>query len=91
MKKISFCLFYIIVAAFCEVTFAQQQSAGGDELIVGYYGRPNVSSLGVLGQYSIEELAPLIKPKMMTPTQVLGMESVSNSKFKIPPRYINYQ
>jgi len=76
MKKISFCLFYIIVAAFCEVTFAQQQSAGGDELIVGYYGRPNTSSLGVLGQYSIAELVPIIKAKADEYDQINGDSAV---------------
>jgi hypothetical protein len=31
------------------------------------------------------------KPSMMTPKQVLGMESVGNTKIKEPPKYINYQ
>jgi len=31
------------------------------------------------------------KPSMMTPKQVLGMESVSNTRIKEPPKYINYQ
>ncbi len=33
------------------------------EIIVAYYGRPGVSSLGVLGQHSPQELAVLVKKK----------------------------
>jgi hypothetical protein len=35
----------------------------GDELIVGYYGRPGAPRLGILGQHSIEELTPLVQAK----------------------------
>ena len=31
------------------------------------------------------------KPSMMTPKQVMGMESVEKVKIKEPPKYINYQ
>ena len=31
------------------------------------------------------------KPSMMTPKQVLGMESVGGTQIKEPPKYINYQ
>ena len=31
------------------------------------------------------------KPSMLTPKQVLGMESVGDTKIKEPPKYINYQ
>ena len=31
--------------------------------MVGYYGRPGSSALGVLGQFSIEELVPKVKEK----------------------------
>jgi len=63
MKKLSYCLFYIILTGFCATALSQQEYPPGEELIVGYYGRPNTSSLGVLGQYSIEELMPIIKAK----------------------------
>ncbi len=35
-----------------------------NEIIVAYYGRPGVSSLGVLGQHSPSELAGIIKKKV---------------------------
>jgi len=35
----------------------------GDELIVGYYGRPGAPRLGILGQHSIEELTPLVQAR----------------------------
>ena len=31
------------------------------------------------------------KPSMMTPKQVLGIETVGDTKIKEPPQYINYQ
>ena len=34
-----------------------------NEMIVAYYGRPGVKSMGVLGQHSIEALIPIIKAK----------------------------
>lgn len=34
-----------------------------NEMIVAYYGRPGVKSLGVLGQHSLEEIIPMIKAK----------------------------
>lgn len=34
-----------------------------NEMIVAYYGRPGVASMGVLGQYSVDELADKIKEK----------------------------
>jgi len=38
-------------------------SITGDDLIVGYYGRPGAPRLGILGQHSIEELTPLVQAK----------------------------
>lgn len=34
-----------------------------NEMIVAYYGRPGVKSLGVLGQHSLDEIIPIIKEK----------------------------
>ena len=34
-----------------------------NEIIVAYYGRPGVKSLGVLGQHSLESLMPIIQAK----------------------------
>jgi len=33
------------------------------DMIVAYYGRPNVKSLGILGNYSLQEIIPKIKAK----------------------------
>lgn len=35
-----------------------------NEMIVAYYGRPGVKSLGVLGQHSLESIIPIIKAKV---------------------------
>ena len=43
-----------------------------NELIVAYYGRPGVKSLGVLGQHSIETLKPIIKKKAREYAKVTG-------------------
>ena len=72
MNKLCFCLSCITSAVFCNVAVSQQQDPGGDELILGYYGRPNVASLGVLGQHSIEELVPIIKAKADEYDQING-------------------
>lgn len=34
-----------------------------NEMIVAYYGRPGVKSLGVLGQHTLEDIIPMIKAK----------------------------
>jgi hypothetical protein len=49
---------FMVLSAALSVShglFAQQLPAGS-ELMVGYYGRPGSSALGVLGEFSIEEL-----------------------------------
>jgi len=63
MKKAIPLLLILGLTLFPVASFSQQAAYSGDELIVGYYGRPNAKSLGVLGQYSIEELTPLIQAK----------------------------
>ncbi len=47
-----------------------------DEIIVAYYGRPGVSSLGVLGQYPLETLMPKIKAKAAEYTKVTGNQNI---------------
>jgi hypothetical protein len=71
MNKISLCLFYAALSVFSDTAFSQQLPSG-DELMVGYYGRPGASSLGVLGQHSIEELMPIIKAKADEYDQING-------------------
>ncbi|MCD6387839.1 MAG: hypothetical protein J7L69_00405 [Desulfobulbaceae bacterium] len=63
MKNTIFFLLFIAVSFVSNPSLARQQLPSGDELIVGYYGRPGAASLGVLGQYTIEELIPKIKAK----------------------------
>jgi len=43
-----------------------------NELMVAYYGRPGVKSLGVLGAHSIENLKPMIKKKAAEYAKVTG-------------------
>ena len=72
MKTIKHCLLYIVLAAFSNAALSQTSPVADDELMVGYYGRPHASSLGVLGQHSIEELMPLIKAKAAEYDQING-------------------
>lgn len=57
-------------------SFAQQLPAGS-ELMVGYYGRPGSSALGVLGQSSIEELVPKVKAKAAEYARASGKQAVT--------------
>jgi hypothetical protein len=43
-----------------------------DELIVAYYGRPGVKSLGVLGQHSVPALKTIIKKKAAEYAKITG-------------------
>lgn len=64
---------------------------GSPELKVNVYNdlyTSNVSSK-IAGGFKLFFLED--KPSMMTPKQVLGMESVGNTKILEPPKYINYQ
>ena len=47
-----------------------------NELIVAYYGRPGAASLGVLGQYPIEKLKPIIKKRAAEYAKVTGRHTV---------------
>jgi hypothetical protein len=43
-----------------------------DEIIVAYYGRPGVKSLGVLGEYHIDKLKPMIQKKVAEYAKITG-------------------
>ncbi len=54
-----------------------------NEIIVAYYGRPGVKSLGVLGQHSLKNLMPIIQKKADeykkatgNPNVVLGVDII---------------
>lgn len=47
-----------------------------NEMIVAYYGRPGVKSLGVLGQHSLEDIIPMIKAKANEYKKVSGNQNV---------------
>ena len=74
----------IILNVGFTVNSSAQQQDEKEELIVAYYGRPGVSSLGVLGQYPIEELIPIIKAK------ALEYENVTENTTVIPAFDIIY-
>jgi hypothetical protein len=77
MKKNILCLLFMVVASLPDSSFSQQQLPSGDELIVGYYGRPGAASLGVLGQHTIEQLVPIIKAKSDEYDQINGDQKVT--------------
>jgi hypothetical protein len=77
MKNIILFLLFITVASVSNYSLAQQQLPLDNELIVGYYGRPEAASLGVLGQYTIEELMPKIKAKAGEYGQITGNQNVT--------------
>ena len=76
MKKVIPLLLVPAFALFSNPTFSQQTAYSGDELMVGYYGRPGAKSLGVLGQHSIEDLTPLVKAKADEYDQINGDQKV---------------
>lgn len=47
-----------------------------NEVIVAYYGRPGVKSLGVLGQHSLESLIPIVKAKADEYKKATGNQNV---------------
>jgi hypothetical protein len=77
MKDIILFLFFLTLFSVSNYSSAQQQLPAGDELMVGYYGRPGAASLGVLGQYSIEELMPKIKAKADEYATISGKKNVT--------------
>ena len=47
-----------------------------DSLIVAYYGRPGVKSLGILGAHSLENIIPIIKAKAAEYQKILPNQTV---------------
>ena len=45
-----------------------------NELIVAYYGRPGVRSLGVLGEYPVSQLKPMIKKRVEEYARITGKQ-----------------
>jgi len=45
-----------------------------NELIVAYYGRPGVRSLGVLGEYPVSQLKPMIKERAEEYARITGKQ-----------------
>jgi hypothetical protein len=76
MKNLALSLL-LVVTTLSGASFSQQQPIAGQQLIVGYYGRPGATSLGVLGQHSIEELMPLIKAKAAEFHGLAGIDKVT--------------
>lgn len=63
--SIALCVTALTSTASAEMpsTAKSQQLPTKNEMIVAYYGRPGVKSLGVLGQHSLEAIIPIIKAK----------------------------
>lgn len=47
-----------------------------NEMVLAYYGRPGVKTMGVLGKYSIDALIPLIKAKTDEYKKVSGNQNI---------------
>ncbi len=63
-SQYTLCLLVVMLASFFYTAPAQAQKLKErNEIILAYYGRPNVKSLGVLGQHSPTELLEIIKAK----------------------------
>ncbi len=77
MKNTILFLLFVTVAFVPDYVSAKQQLPSGDELIVAYYGRPGTASLGVLGQYPVEELMPKIKAKAEEYAKVSGNKNIT--------------
>ncbi|MDX2506168.1 MAG: hypothetical protein QNL62_17050 [Gammaproteobacteria bacterium] len=69
-------ILFIACIAMAGASLAKQELPSDDELIVAYYGRPGTASLGVLGQYSIEELMAQVKAKADEYAKVTGNNNV---------------
>ncbi len=55
---------------------SSQQLPIKNEMIVAYYGRPGVKSLGVLGQYSLNDIIPIIQKKADAYKKASGNQNV---------------
>lgn len=77
MKNLLFFCVLLITISVSPYSMAEQQLPSDNELMVGYYGRPGSTSLGVLGQHSIEELMPKIKAKADEYSQITGNKNIT--------------
>ena len=59
-----------------DITKIDKQLPKSNALIVAYYGRPGVSALGVLGQYSVGALKPIITKKASEYAKITGKHVV---------------
>jgi len=53
-----------------------QQLPSENEMIVAYYGRPGVRTMGILGQYSVEAIIPIIKAKVNEYKKASGNQNI---------------
>jgi len=53
-----------------------QQLPTENQMIVAYYGRPGVRTMGVLGKYSLEAIIPVIKAKANEYKKVSGNQNI---------------
>ncbi len=53
-----------------------QQLPTENEMIVAYYGRPGIRSMGVLGKYSLEAIIPIIKAKANEYKKASGNQNI---------------
>lgn len=77
MKNYTYLVILIAIFSFSQNASGQPKLPPGMDLMVGYYGRPGAASLGVLGQYSIEDLIPKIKAKANEYAQIAGNQKVT--------------
>lgn len=47
-----------------------------NEMVLAYYGRPGIKTMGILGQHSIESLIPIIKAKTAEYKKVSGNQNI---------------
>jgi hypothetical protein len=55
---------------------SSQQLPTKNEMIVAYYGRPGVKSMGVLGQHSIASLIPIVKARVREYKKASGNQNI---------------
>jgi hypothetical protein len=76
--SVSIALSGIITMSSAELKDADraEQLPTKNEMIIAYYGRPGVKSLGVLGQHSLEDIIPMIKAKANEYQKASGNQNV---------------
>ncbi len=78
VMSISFMMTGMITTASAQMKDVAQsdQLPTKNEMIVAYYGRPGVKSLGVLGQHSLEAIIPMIQKKADEYKKASGNDNV---------------